>query len=93
MNGEPSLQYGERIWSRMRPLLDELLAAPRSPRVAGKVPAVPGIYLFSHEGYRYVGQTRNCATAWRSTRVQAEPTTPRPLPFRWPSDVRRTAVL
>lgn len=59
MNVEPSLQDGERIWSKMRPLLDELLAAPRSPRVVGKVPAVPGIYLFSHEGYRYVGQTRN----------------------------------
>ena len=59
MNVEPSWQDGERIWSKMRPLLNELLAAPRSPRVAGKVPAVPGIYLFSHEGYRYVGQTRN----------------------------------
>ena len=59
MNVEPSWQSGERIWAKMRPLLDELLAAPRSPRVAAKASAVPGIYLFSHEGYRYIGRTRN----------------------------------
>ena len=75
MNVEPSWQYGERIWSKMRPLLDELLAAPRSPRVAGKVPAVPGIYLFSDGAcHRYVGQTRNLRSSppGRSTRAQAE---------------------
>lgn len=44
----------------MRPLLGRLLAAPRSPRAPGKVPAVPGIYLFSEgDHHRYVGQTRN----------------------------------
>ena len=66
MNAEPSWRDGERIWSRMRPLLDELLSAPRSPRVAGAVPAIPGIYLFSDVSTSYVGRLVTCATAWRS---------------------------
>lgn len=60
MNQQPAYQAADDIWASMRPLLDRLLAAPRSPRAPGKVPAVPGIYLFSDgERYRYVGQTRN----------------------------------
>ena len=57
---EPAYQLADDIWASMRPLLDSLLAAPRSPFVPGNVPAVAGIYLF-HDGerYRYVGQTRN----------------------------------
>ena len=60
MTAVPAYQIADDIWSLMRPLLDLLLAAPRSPRAPGKVPAVPGIYLFSvGQRYRYVGQTRN----------------------------------
>src|SRR5688572_25356656 len=60
MRHEPAYQTADDIWASMRPLLDRLLAAPRSPRAPGNVPAVPGIYLFSDgQGYRYVGQTRN----------------------------------
>jgi hypothetical protein len=60
MNAEPAYQAADDIWSSMRPLLDQLLAAPRATRALSKVPAVPGIYLFSDgERFRYVGQTRN----------------------------------
>ena len=60
MGVEPSWESGERIWAEMRPLLEELLIVPPSPRVRGRVPAEPGIYLL-HDGKRprYVGQTRN----------------------------------
>jgi len=44
----------------MRPLLDRLLAAPRATRAQQRVPAEPGLYLFSDgSSFRYVGQTRN----------------------------------
>lgn len=57
---EPSYAATDAIWAGMRPLLDRLLAQPRSPRSSRTVPAVPGIYLFSDgKRYRYVGQTRN----------------------------------
>ena len=60
MRQEPAYQVADDIWASMRPLLDRLLAAPRSPRAVAKVPPVPGIYLFSDgQRYRYVGQTRN----------------------------------
>lgn len=60
MNIAPAWQASDDIWAAMRPLLERLLAAPRSPRARGNVPALPGIYLFSDgERYRYVGQTRN----------------------------------
>lgn len=60
MNIAPNWQAADEIWASMRPLLVQLLEAPRSPRARGNVPALPGIYLFSDgERYRYVGQTRN----------------------------------
>ena len=56
----PAFHDADKLWFEMRPLLAMLLAAPRSPYAAGKVPAAPGIYLFSvGRHYRYVGQTRN----------------------------------
>ncbi|MBM4414892.1 MAG: hypothetical protein FJ035_01175 [Chloroflexi bacterium] len=63
MNVSPDWQAADEIWAAMRPLLERLLAAPRSPRARGNVPSVPGVYLFSdRERYRYVGQTRNLRT-------------------------------
>lgn len=49
MNSEPAWQMADRIWSEMRPLLDELLAAQRSPRAPGVVPAFPGIYVLTDD--------------------------------------------
>ena len=63
MTSEPAYQNADELWSSMRPLLDSLLAAPRSPRAHSNPPELPGIYLFSDgERYRYVGQTRNLRT-------------------------------
>jgi hypothetical protein len=60
MTQEPAYGAVDDMWALMRPMLDRLLAAPRSPRAAANAPAAPGIYLFiDGERYRYVGQTRN----------------------------------
>ena len=59
----PDWQAADRIGTSMRPLLEQLLVAPRAIRARSSIPAKPGLYLFS-EGpkYRYVGQTRNLRT-------------------------------
>ena len=60
VNVQPEWDLPESSWAQMRPLLERLLAAPRAPRARRRVPAAPGVYLFSDgERYRYVGQTRD----------------------------------
>lgn len=60
VGAEPSFSESERIWSQMRTLLDDLLAAPQSRRERGTIPGLAGVYLLNDgERYRYVGQTRN----------------------------------
>lgn len=66
LDGDGIEQF-DRAIARTRPLLDELLAAPKHT-VADhpKVPSVPGIYLFSEDGRPiYVGQSRKLSRRLR----------------------------
>jgi hypothetical protein len=64
---QDGIEQFDRAIVRMRPLLDELLAAPkRTVADHPKVPSVPGIYLFSENDRPiYVGQSRKLSRRLR----------------------------